>query len=106
VPSRWISLVACYEWQQRNVTSALNSNAQTTLLVLFQTSLLARLNLTELVDVTLQVLEIFVVKVCNVSLVLKNLSHVKILLLAIYPTLPLAGKSSTGSPKAKSNLLR
>ena len=68
-------LVCCYEWQQCDVTCALNGNRQTALLVLLQASLFAGLYLAKLVYIALQGLEVLVVKICYVCLVFKNLRH-------------------------------
>lgn len=57
------------------MTSPLDSGAQTALLTLFQTSLLARLDLTKLIDVALQGLEVLVIKIRYIRAVLKNLCH-------------------------------
>ena len=57
------------------MTSALDSNAQMSLLTFGQTSLLASFNLPVYVYVSLQCLKIFVVKKGYVGSILKNLCH-------------------------------
>jgi hypothetical protein len=57
------------------MSGALDSHRQAALLVFAQTGLLASLDLTKLIYVALQGLEILVVKIRYVCLVLKNLSH-------------------------------
>ena len=68
-------LVVCYEWQQCNVTCALDGGCQTALLALGEAGLLAGFDLAVHVYKALQGLEVLVVKVWYVSLVLKNLCH-------------------------------
>lgn len=68
-------LVVSNERKQCEVPSTLDSDRQSALFALLQTSLLARLNLTEAIHVALQGLEILVVEIWNICLVLKNLSH-------------------------------
>jgi hypothetical protein len=68
-------LVAGHERQERDVPGALDSHAQTALFVLFETRLFAGLDLSELIDVALQGLEVLVVKICHVCPMLKNLRH-------------------------------
>jgi hypothetical protein len=69
------SLIVRNERQQRDVTGALDSGAQTALLGLGQTGLFAGFDLSVDVYETLQGLEILVVKVRYVGFVLKNLCH-------------------------------
>jgi hypothetical protein len=73
-------LVSGYERQQGYVPSTLDGDAQTALLALGQASLLAGFYLPVDIHVTLQGLEVLVVKKRYVSLILKYLCH-KLLLL-------------------------
>jgi hypothetical protein len=69
------ALVASYEWQQRDVPGTLDSGTQPTLLTFGQAGLLAGLDLSVLVHVALQGLEILVVKKRYIGPVLKYLCH-------------------------------
>ena len=68
-------LVVGNEWQERNMTSTLDSGTETALLAFGQTSLLAGFDLAVYVYVALQSLKVFVVEVRNIGLVLENFSH-------------------------------
>ena len=68
-------LVVCHKWQQCDVACALDGNAQVALLALGQAGLLARLDLSVYVYVTLQGLNVLVVKIWYIAAMFKNLCH-------------------------------
>jgi len=68
-------LAICNKRQERKVTGALDSNAQTALLALGKAGLFAGLDLPVHVYETLQRFDILIVKKRNVCFVLKNFSH-------------------------------